>query len=442
MRSSPRAAARRNDLACPLRHTGGMTRDPADTLQRYLVGGAVRDALLGLPVHERDWVVVGTTPEAMQALGFTPVGKDFPVFLHPQTKEEYALARTERKSGHGYGGFTFHADASVTLEEDLRRRDLTMNAMAQAADGTLIDPYHGQQDLEQRILRHVSPAFVEDPLRVLRIARFHARFAHLGFTIADETQALMRELVDSGELDHLVAERVWKETSRALMEASPDVYFRTLNACGALKVLFPEVAALDGVPQRAKYHPEVDTFEHLMLCLRSAADRHTSLETRYAVLCHDLGKGNTPQDLLPRHHGHEQRGVPLAKQMSERLKVPTELKELGALTAEYHTHCHRAFELKPTTLQKLLKAFDYARRPERFGYFLAACKADSQGRTGYADNPYPQVGMLAAVAKASKVDTAPFLAQGLQGKQIGQAIQRQQQKQLREARDQWQQQHS
>ena len=407
----------------------------------YLVGGAVRDALLGLPVHERDWVVVGANPATMQAAGFRPVGKDFPVFLHPDTHEEYALARTERKSGHGYGGFTFHADETVTLADDLIRRDLTINAMAQDKDGKLIDPYGGQQDLRDRLLRHVSPAFVEDPLRVLRIARFAARFHGLGFRIAPETLTLMRQLVDSGELDHLVAERVWKETARALMEDAPHLYLRVLNDCGALRVLFPEVAALDGVPQPQQHHPEVDTLAHLYLCLEQAAMHQQPLVVRYAVLCHDLGKGVTPEHDWPKHHGHESRGVALARALGKRLKVPRELDELGQLTAEYHTHCHRAFELTPKTLQKLFIALGVQRQPQRLTHFLAACQADAKGRLGLADHPYPQVDFLQEVAQAMKVETAPLLAQGLTGKALGEAITRTQLAQLTEAKRAWQRQH-
>lgn len=415
---------------------------PEAGLKVFLVGGAVRDRLLGLAVHERDWVVVGATPELMQQRGFTPVGKDFPVFLHPDTHEEYALARTERKSGHGYGGFTFHAAPDVTLEEDLVRRDLTVNAMAMDADDNLIDPLGGQQDLAQKLLRHVSPAFAEDPLRVLRVARFMARFATLGFSVAPETLAQMQALSASGELDHLVPERVWKETARALMEASPQVYFRTLHASGALKVLFPEVAALAGVPQPAHHHPEVDTFEHLCLCLASAAHHAAPLPVRYAILCHDLGKGATPASEWPKHHGHEARGLPLVEQMNRRLAVPKELAEIGMLVTEYHTHCHRARELRPETLARLFKALDYPRRPERLAYFLDACRADARGRTGHADSAYPQADFLAAVAGAMQVDTQALMAAGFAGAALGEAISRKQQQQLQEAQETWARQHS
>lgn len=415
---------------------------PQDQLEHYLVGGAVRDHLLGLEVHERDWVVVGATPEQMIELGFTPVGRDFPVFLHPSSKQEYALARTERKSGHGYGGFVFHTSPEVTLEDDLIRRDLTINAMAQDSKGRITDPHGGQQDIEARLLRHVSPAFVEDPLRVLRIARFAARFHHLGFRVADETLDLMRQLTSSGELDHLVAERVWKETARALMEPAPQVYFQLLHDCGALEVLFPEVAALDGVPQPASHHPEIDSLKHLYLCLAQAAHHDNPLATRYAVLCHDLGKAATPASEWPKHHGHENRGIKLVEAMSQRLSVPNELKELAVLTAQYHLHCHRARELKPSTLAKLFKALDYQRRPERLERFVEACQADAQGRLGLSDKPYPQAQLLLTLATATQVDTQPLLAQGFSGKQLGDAIERQRVTQIREAKGAWLAQHS
>lgn len=418
------------------------TTPPDKVLTTYLVGGAVRDQLLGLTPKERDWVVVGATPEQMLALGFTPVGKDFPVFLHPHTKEEYALARTERKSGHGYGGFVFHADASVTLEDDLIRRDLTVNAMAQDASGRLIDPFNGQRDLADKVLRHVSPAFAEDPLRVLRVARFAARFHPQGFVVADSTLQLMQQLVQSGELAHLVPERVWKETARALMSPSPQVYFQVLNACGALAVLFPEIKALDGVPQTAKHHPEVDTLQHLYLCLEQSAKHDNPLITRYAVLCHDLGKALTPPDEWPKHHGHEHKGIAPANAMSQRLKVPADFTELAQLTAKYHLHCHRAFELRPQTLYDLFKAFDFSRRPERLQYFAQACVADAQGRQGFQHTPYPQAAFLLDMAKAAKVSASPFVAQGLQGQHIANAITRQAIQQISEAKTAWLKQHS
>lgn len=402
-----------------------------------LVGGAVRDQLLGLEVTERDWVVVGSTPEQMHRQGFMPVGKSFPVFLHPDTKEEYALARIERKSGHGYAGFSFQADASVTLEEDLLRRDLTINAMAQDDSGTITDPYGGQKDLDQRILRHVSPAFVEDPLRVLRIARFAARFHHLGFRIADETNDLMRHLANSGELSHLVPERVWKETARALMTDAPQRYFEVLNDCGALAILFPEIAALDGVPQTAKHHPEVDTLKHLYLCLAQSAYHQHPLITRYAVLCHDLGKGLTAPEYWPKHHGHEHKGVAPTVAMSQRLGVPKDFSELAQLTSKYHLHCHRALELKASTLLSLFKSLDAERRPKRLKQFTDACLADSQGRLGFSDNAYPQAAFLLAMATAIKVDTTALVAEGLTGKAIGRAISTQAEQQLIEAKAEW-----
>jgi len=391
----------------------------------YLVGGAVRDALLGLPVTERDWVVVGATPDEMQAKGFRPVGQDFPVFLHPKTQEEYALARTERKSGHGYGGFSFHAAPDVSLEDDLVRRDLTINAMAREEGGQVIDPFNGRHDLKARLLRHVSPAFAEDPLRVLRVARFAARYHWLGFRVADDTLALMRQLADSGELDYLVAERVWKETSRALMERDPQVFFQVLHACGALKVLFPELAALDGVPQPEKHHPEVDTLVHQWLCLEQASRLNLPLTARYAVLCHDLGKGKTPEEEWPRHIAHEIRSARLAKTVSKRWRVPKDAATLAALVAEYHTHCHRALELKPATVWKLLKTLDVVRRPERLEEFLLACEADARGRTGLEDRPYPQVDYLRGAAQAVRnIDVAALRKEGNEGPALGEAIEK------------------
>lgn len=394
-------------------------------MQIYLVGGAVRDGLLGLPVQDRDWVVVGARPEEMLAQGFRQVGADFPVFLHPDTQEEYALARTERKQGHGYHGFTIYSAPDVTLEDDLRRRDLTINAMAQSADGELVDPFGGRKDLEQRQLRHVSPAFGEDPLRVLRVARFAARFAGLGFTVADETLALMRDMVDAGEVDHLVAERVWQETQRALMEKQPRVYFDVLRACGALAVLFPELDALFGVPQPPEHHPEVDTGEHSMLCLEQACRLSDSVDVRYAVLMHDLGKGLTPESEWPRHIGHETAGLPLIRSVSERWKVPNDCRELALLTAQYHTHVHRAVELRPATFLKVLGACDAWRRPERFERFLLACEADARGRTGLNERPYPQADYFRkALEAAQSVNPKALMEDGFQGKALGEAIQR------------------
>jgi tRNA nucleotidyltransferase (CCA-adding enzyme) len=390
----------------------------------YLVGGAVRDRLLGRDVADRDFVVVGATPDEMRAAGYRPVGKDFPVFLHPATQEEYALARTERKTGHGYHGFAFHADPSVTLEQDLERRDLTINAMAMDERGELVDPFAGRRDLEQRVLRHVSPAFVEDPVRVLRVARFAARYAPLGFRIADETLALMRRMVDDGEVDHLVAERVWTETRKALGEPAPSAFLRALRACGALRVVFPEVDALYGVPQRAEFHPEVDTGRHIELVLDQAARLAPGDDlVGWCALVHDLGKALTPQHELPRHVMHEQRGREPVRAVSARLKVPAEHAALAELVCRFHLDAHRAFELRPETVLKLLESLDAFRRPERVARFLAACEADKRGRLGLADEPYPQADYLrAAHAAARAIDAAPFVARGITGPKVGDAV--------------------
>ena len=391
----------------------------------YLVGGAVRDRLLGYPHDEHDWVVVGATPEQLLEAGFTPVGQDFPVFLHPKTGEEYALARTERKSGVGYGGFTFHTSPDVTLEQDLQRRDLTINAMAMDDQGQLVDPYGGQADLQARILRHVAPAFVEDPLRVLRVARFAARYHHLGFQVAPETQNLMHELARSGELQALSAERVWKEISRALMERNPEIFVQTLRDCGALAELLPEVDRLFGVPQPEQHHPEVDTGIHQLLVLQQAARLELPLAARWACLMHDLGKGLTPEEHWPKHHGHEKKGLAAVKAANQRVKAPRECQELALLVCEYHTHCHRALELRPETLLKLFKAFDIYRRPERFEQFLGACQADALGRTGLEDRTYPQADYLRKAAEhARAVSVQPLLEQGLQGAELGKALEK------------------
>jgi len=389
------------------------------------VGGAVRDRLLGLPVKERDWVVVGATPEEMLARGFRPVGKDFPVFLHPETGEEYALARTERKTGHGYHGFTFHAAPDVTLEEDLRRRDLTINAMAEAPDGTLIDPYGGRADLERRLLRHVSPAFVEDPVRVLRVARLAARLAPLGFRVADETMALMRRMAASGELDHLVPERVWQEMVRALGEPVPRVFFEVLRGCGALARLLPELDRLFGVPQPPEHHPEVDTGVHTLLVLDQAAALSPEPAVRYAALLHDLGKGETPPEAWPHHHGHEARGAELARAVSERLRAPAEFRDLAVLVAAEHGNAHRALELRPATALALLERADAFRRPGRLERFLLACEADSRGRPGYEARPYPQGAFLRAAREAAAaVSPRRFVEMGLKGAAVGEALRR------------------
>ncbi|MDO1529000.1 multifunctional CCA addition/repair protein [Fulvimonas sp. R45] len=392
----------------------------------YLVGGAVRDKLLGRPVVDHDHVVTGARPEDLLALGYRPVGKDFPVFLHPDTGEEYALARTERKSGRGYHGFVFQADPTVTLEQDLARRDLTINAIAEDEHGALVDPHGGVRDLEARVLRHVSPAFVEDPVRLLRVARFAARFAPLGFTVADETMALLRRMVADGEVDHLVPERVWAETRKALAEPRPSAFLRVLREAGALRVLFPEVDALYGVPQRAEFHPEVDTGIHVEMVLDAAAALAPGDDlVGFCALAHDLGKALTPVDALPRHIGHEQRGVAPLRALAARLKVPTEHAALAEIVCREHLNAHRALELKPTTVLKLLAALDALRRPERLEAFLAACLADKRGRLGHARDDYPQADRLRrARDAAAAVTAAPFVAKGLQGPAIGAAMER------------------
>jgi len=399
------------------------------TYSTYLVGGAVRDQLLGRKVIERDWVVVGATPEILLQEGFQPVGQDFPVFI--KNGEEYALARTERKSGQGYGGFTFHASPDVTLEEDLIRRDLTINAMALDSDGSVIDPYGGQQDLQQRLLRHVSPAFAEDPLRVLRVARFAARYAELGFQVAPETLALMRQLSSSGELQALTPERSWKEISRALMEPNPEVFIQVLRDCGALAELLPEVDALFGVPQPPAHHPEVDTGVHVLQVLQIAAREQLPLPARWACLLHDLGKGLTPEQDWPKHHGHEQKGIKAVKAVNQRCKAPRDCQDLALLCCEYHTHCHRALELRPQTLIKLFKALDIYRRAERFELFLSVCQADAQGRTGREHSDYPQANYLRGAAQAArKVAIQPLLERGLTGAELGKALEQQRQQAL------------
>ncbi|WP_054619989.1 multifunctional CCA addition/repair protein [Oryzomicrobium terrae] len=378
-------------------------------MKTYIVGGAVRDRLLGRPVNDRDYVVVGASPEAMVARGFLPVGRDFPVFLHPKSKEEYALARTERKTGRGYHGFAFYAAEDVTLEEDLARRDLTINAMAEevGGDGTVVDPYGGQADLAAKVLRHVGPAFAEDPVRILRLARFAARFAD--FTVAPETLALMRAMVDDGEADHLVPERVWQEISRGLMEPAPSRMLQVLRECGALARLAPEIDALFGVPQRHEFHPEGDVAAHLLLVIDRAAARGEPLPVRFAALCHDLGKGTTPAEYLPRHHGHEERGVPLVEALCARWKVPTDCRDLARLCTRYHGTIHRAAgrdeHLTPSTFVKVLEHCDAFRRPERFVLLLAACACDAQGRLGHGNDPYPATALWQrALAAAAAVD--------------------------------------
>lgn len=379
-------------------------------METYLVGGAVRDKLLGFTKSDRDWVVVGASVEQMLEMGYSQVGKDFPVFLHPKTKEEHALARTERKSGPGYTGFTFNADPGVTLEEDLLRRDLTINAIAQDLDGNLIDPYGGVQDIQDRVLRHVSTAFTEDPLRVLRVARFAARFAPLGFRVADETMALMRELSASGELQHLVAERVWQEMEKALHSGAPAQFFRCLRECNALQIILPEVDNLFGVPQPPKHHPEVDTGIHVMLCMEQAAKLSDDPVVRFATLTHDLGKAVTPKDNWPHHHGHEQLGVALIDTVCARMRVPKKYQRVARLVSQFHTHCHRALELRADTMLRLFESLDAFRRPEQVEQFLLACEADSRGRTGLEDRDYPQANFLrGALAAAQEVDIAAVL---------------------------------
>ena len=413
-------------------------------MQIYLVGGAVRDALMGLSVQDRDWVVVGATPEHMTALGYTPVGRDFPVFLHPQTHEEFALARTERKTARGYRGFAVQASPEVTLEEDLARRDLTINAIAlplQAlpADALtqktsvdpatwtahLVDPYGGAQDITQQVFRHVTPAFREDPVRILRVARLAARFT--GFTVASETQQLMQHMVQDGEVDHLVPERVWQELSRGLMGAQPSRQFEVLRACGALKKLLPEVDRLWGVPQSAEHHPEIDTGVHLMMVLDMAARLNAPLPVRYACLGHDLGKGTTPAEVLPRHIGHEERSVRLLRGLSERLRVPNDCKELAAVVAREHGNIHRAATLGAAALLRLLERCDALRQPERFEAMLMACECDARGRLHRDDQPYPQAKLLqtalhAAQSVATEMIATQAQAEGLSGPKIGEAI--------------------
>jgi tRNA nucleotidyltransferase (CCA-adding enzyme) len=395
------------------------------TMAVYLVGGAVRDRLLGLPVRERDWVVVGADPVELVNAGYQSVGREFPVFLHPETHEEYALARRERKVAPGYRGFTTQFSPDVTLEEDLKRRDLTINAMAQAESGELIDPYGGQADLEARQLRHVSEAFVEDPVRVLRVARFAARFAPFGFRVASQTLALMRRMTEAGEVSTLVPERVWQETERALGEADPQVFFETLRGCGALAVIFPEIDALFGVPQPPRWHPEIDTGVHVMMALQQAGSAAASVAVRFAVLTHDLGKALTPRAEWPSHHGHEQLGLEPLEDLSNRLKVPNAYRELAHLATLQHTLVHRALELKPATVLTLLENCDAFRRAERFGELLQACEADARGRAGRENHPYPQADYLReALAAGAAVVLKEDERRGLPGPAIGEEIRR------------------
>lgn len=386
----------------------------------YTVGGAVRDALLGLPVVDRDYVVVGSTPEEMSAAGYKPVGQDFPVFLHPDTHEEYALARTERKSGQGYKGFTVYASPEVSLEDDLRRRDLTINAIAQGVDGELIDPFGGRADLEARVFRHVSSAFAEDPVRILRVARFAARFTD--FAIAPDTLALMQQMVAAGEVDALVPERVWQELARGLMTSKPSRMFETLRACGALARLLPEIDALFGVPQPPQHHPEIDTGVHVMLVVDWASQQNYSLPVRFAALMHDLGKGVTPPQFWPKHHGHEAKSVDLVRSLSQRLRVPADCRDLALAVARDHGNVHRALELRPATVVELLERADAFRRPERFVEFLQACECDFHGRPGWESKPYPPSDFfLNALQQAKSIDAAA-IAQSVEPAKLKAAI--------------------
>jgi len=389
----------------------------------YLVGGAVRDKLLNYPSGENDWVVVGGSPQKMVNAGYQPVGQDFPVFINTKSGEEYALARTERKSGHGYQGFAFHAAPDVSLEDDLIRRDLTINAMAQNTDGSIVDPHGGQQDLADKVLRHVSDAFTEDPLRVLRVARFAARYHHLGFTIAPETLALMSSITASGELQYLVAERLWKETNRALCERSPDIYIQTLRDCGALTVLFPEVDKLFGVPQRADYHPEIDTGIHTLMALQQAVRLSDSAPIRFSVLVHDLGKGITPEHVLPSHKGHEARGLALVKAVCDRFKIPNEHRQLAMAVTEFHLLSHKALELQPEGILTLLKAVGALKSAQRLEDFLTCCEADARGRTGFEDRDYPSSNYLRQARKVVlQSDVADLVESGLVGAEIGRQL--------------------
>ncbi|WP_318459764.1 multifunctional CCA addition/repair protein [Photobacterium leiognathi] len=388
-------------------------------MQTYLVGGAVRDTLLGLTVTDKDWVVVGTTPEAMLAAGFEQIGSDFPVFLHPKTKQEYALARTERKSGHGYTGFVCYSAPDVTLEQDLLRRDLTINAIAQAPNGDLIDPYHGQQDITNKVLRHVSPAFAEDPLRVLRVARFAARFTHLGFTVAPETMALMQEMVVSGELASLTPERVWKEWEKSLSSDDPQMFLTVLRQCGALAIVMPEIDALFGVPQPEKWHPEIDCGIHTLLVAKKAAELSTDKTIRFAAQVHDLGKALSPKDDLPHHKMHCRDGIKPIKALCQRLRVPNEYRDLALLVCEQHTKIHHAEEMRADTFIKIFDQIDAWRKPERVAQLATCCRADARGRTYFEQTPYPQADIFQAVfAIAQQVDVKAIVAAGFKGAEI------------------------
>lgn len=410
------------------------------TLNIFLVGGAVRDQLLDRKIIEHDYLVVGSTVDEMLSLGFTQVGKDFPVFLHPKTKDEYALARTEKKAGQGYTGFTCYASPDVTIEEDLIRRDLTVNAMALADNGDIIDPYNGQKDLQNKVLRHVSSAFVEDPLRVLRVARFAARYFKYGFTVAEETMTLMSKIALSGELEVLSAERVFKELQRSLEEEHPEVFIEVLKECGALKVLLPEIDKLWGVPNPVEWHPEVCSGIHTIMVLQQAVKLSDKPSVRFAALCHDLGKGITPEQHWPKHHGHEKSGLPLVKAVCKRLKVPTEYLQLALKVCEFHLHCHKAFELKASTILRVFNALDVWRKVEEFEDFLIACKADARGRTGFETREYLQADYLRKAAQAaSKVSAKPFIELGLQGKAIKEAMDNEKLKRIQAIKNGYQQ---
>lgn len=403
-------------------------------MQRYLVGGAVRDQLLNIAVYDRDWVVVGATPEQLVKQGFTAVGKDFPVFLHPQTKEEHALARTERKTGSGYTGFECYFAADVTLEEDLMRRDLTINAMAQDDTGHIVDPYQGQQDLHDRILRHVSDAFVEDPLRVLRVARFAAKLHHLGFTVANETMELMRTIADSGELRHLTAERVWQEWHKSLSTQSPQVFLSILRECGALKVVLPELDALFGVPQPEKWHPEIDTGIHTLMVAEQAARLSDSLPVRFASQVHDLGKGITPESEWPSHKMHCHTGLKLIKKLCDRVRVPNEYRDLALMVCEQHSNIHRAAELRPETKLKVLNKFDVWRKPDRLQDILICCMADSRGRTGFEEIEYPQKNIFEQAYQAAlSVNVQDIIKDGFKGADIRIEMEKRRVEAIREA---------
>ncbi len=396
-----------------------------NNFKTYLVGGAVRDELLGRPVSDRDWVVIGATPEMLIKQGYRQIGNDFPCFLHPETKDEYALARTEKKSGSGHTGFVCDFSPEVTLEEDLSRRDLTINAIAKTVDGEYVDPYGGREDLDNRMLRHVSDAFVEDPLRVLRVARFAARYAELGFTVHPSTLALMTQLVRSGELSELTPERVWKEMSRALTEPRPSEFFRVLRACGALSILLPEVDYLFGVPQPPQHHPEIDTGDHVMMVVDIAKERFDSMNVTWAALMHDLGKGLTPEEEWPKHIRHEIKGVPLVEAVCERYKVPRDFKTLAMLVSEHHLRCHKLLEMRPKSIMRLLEALDAFRRPERVKYFAQACEADARGRLGLEARDYPQSSLLIKCGEVGKnIDIKPLLDEGYQGLKLAEQIRR------------------